>query len=626
MFNNISKLPRATKRLILFSVDVLLIAASLVMAFALRFGMTVPVEPLKANWALLPAMLAIGAVMITMMRLNHIKVHAVENNAVLRLAIFAGVLSISAMAVSYLLNLAAPRSVPLIFGALFFMSSVLVHFMARFLLEKAQERTQSRLPVAIYGAGATGEQLAAALRQSTEFKPVCFLDDNRQLHGIMVSGLKVHPAQSLRRLIKRHGLKRILLAMPTATTYRRREILDALSSQPVDVIELPNMADEVGHRAMQNGLQAKRFKDVTSKSRIKTRNPDVLAACKGKTILIAGAGGMMGSELSQQIIRFEPAKVVLLERNEAALLDVVRQVRSLVRRAGSTIQIEARTGSIAVPGRMSHLIRSEGVKVVINAAHYGDPQLAESNLFDLLATNVLGPLTLAEVAIAEEIDQLVLLSSEKLLKPRHLVDQTQQLAETLVMGLARSAKKTQINFLRFGQTAGPVGDIVPLLEAQVRNSNTITLPDPEMTRLFLSTAKASDLILSALPHGAALHAHPTHMCKGEPRKVMDFVHKVVDLTGKGLRSENNPFGVQVKFCGLRPGEELHEICEAEKFCTPLTDNPDLLMAPKADVSTLDHSLLLKAFHKAIDGFDEDALRAMLKQGPTIHKEQLLQSA
>ncbi|MDC0739701.1 polysaccharide biosynthesis protein [Cognatishimia sp. SS12] len=604
----------------------MLIAASLIVAFALRFGMTVPVEPLQTNWALLPALLAIGALLITMMRLNQIKVHAVENNMVLRLAVFAAVLSISAMAVSYLFTLPAPRSVPLIFGAVFFMSSVLVHFIARFVLELVRERTQIRLPVAIYGAGATGEQLAAALRQSSEFKPVCFLDDNRQLHGIMVSGLKVHPAQTLRRLIKKHGLKRILLAMPTASSYRRREILEALSSLQVDVIELPNMADEVGHRALHNGLQAKRFKDVASKSHINARNPETLAACKGKTILIAGAGGMMGAEISQQIIRFEPAKLVLFERNETALLDVTRQVKALVRRAGASIQIEARTGSIAVPGRMTHLLRQEAVQIIINAAHYGDPQLAEANLFDLLATNVVGPLTLAEVAISENIEQLILLSSERVAKPRHLVDHTQQLAETLVMGLAHSAANTQINVLRFGQTSGPVGDIVPLLEAQVRNGNSITLPHPEMTRLFLSTAKASDMILSALPHGAALHAQPAHMCKGTPRKVMDFVHKVVDLSGKGLRSDANPFGVDVKFCGLRPGEALHETCDAEKFCTPLAANPDLLLAPKPDISILDHNLALKAFREAIANFDEDALRAMLNPGVSARKEPLLQSA
>lgn len=626
MLHKIEKLPRATKRLILFLVDICLIAASLIMAFALRFGMTFPAEPIRSNWALFPSMLVIGALTIWAMRLNHIKIHTVENNTVLRLATSAILLTVCAMAVSFLLNLSAPRSVPLIFGAVFFMSSVIVHFLGRYVLEVANERTRQRVPVAIYGAGNTGEQLAAALAQNGENKPVCFIDDNRQLHGMMVAGLKVHPANALRRLIKKHSLKRVLVAMPSASSYRRQEILDALSSQSIEVMELPNVSDQIGYRALQNGLKAKRFQEITSQSTLSARNPEVLASCRGKSVLIAGAGGAVGAELSQQIIRFKPAKVILFERNETALLKVTRSVNALASRTGSETEVKAKTGSIGVRGRVDHLLGSEDVQIVINAAHYGDPHLSEQNLLDVVSTNVLGPVNLAEAAIENDVEQLVLLSSECVTAPRHLVDQTQKLAESLVLGLATKSASTKFSLLRFGQTAGPVGDIIPLLETQIRNHNSVTLPDPEMTRFFLTTAKAADLILSALPYSDRLHAQPAHLCKGEPRRVMDFVNKVVDMSGKGMFSESNPFGVEIKFSGLRPGEVLHEECHASRNCTALEANPNLLMASQPEISSVEHGLLMKGVKAGLEQHDEDALRRLLHLDRDKTTEKVLQSA
>lgn len=427
----------------------------------------------------------------------------------------------------------------------------------------------------------------------------------------MIGGLKVHPPGSLRRLKKKHGLKRVLIAMPSASSFRRKEIIDALSTQSIEVIELPNVSDEVGNRSVEMGLQAKRLKEIATTSNQKTRDPNVLEALRGKTIFIAGAGGTIGTELSQQIIRFEPAKIVLFEKNEAALLKVLRGVQTLVDRTNSGTEIKAKTGSIHEIGRIHHLIKSEGVQIIINAAHYGDWQLSEENVFDVVETNVLGPVTLSEAAIEAQVDQLVLLSTERTATPRHLVDETQMLAEKLVTGMSPKAKKPAINVLRFGATAGPVGDITPLLEQQIRNHNSVTLPDPEMTRFFFTTSKAVDWILHALPHGAELHCKPAHLSKGEPVKVMEFVDKVIDMTGKGMRSDNNPFGVEVKFSGLRPGEELHENWPAQSLA-PLASNPNLLIAPQSDFSMVEHALLIKNVKNGLKTYDEDALRRSLR--------------
>lgn len=611
--NNIENLPRQTKRSILFAVDMMLIVASLVAAFALRHDMTIPAASIRANWMLFSAMLGIGAVIIWAMRLNHIKIHTVENHTLMRLAISAAILAVCAMAVSFLLNLTAPRSVPVIFGAVFFLTSVLTHFGSRYLFDRISDHQASRIPVAIYGAGSTGEQLAAALGQNGENRPVCFLDDNRQLHGLMVTGLKVHPASALPRLLKKYGLKRVLIAMPSVSSYRRQEIVNAITSLKIEAIELPNVSDQVGNRSLKLGL---RFKDLYSAPNPNTRNPEVLATCYGKTILIAGAGGRVGSELAKQLIRFEPAKIILLERSETALLAVMQQLNTLVQRSCATTVIEGRTGCIEARARVKYLLSQERVNILVNAAYYGNPQLSEDNLFDVVGTNVLGPLNLLEAASEHGVEQLVQLSSEQVTAPRHLVDRTQRLAEQLLLEQAAQDKgRTQLNLLRFGPTAGPVGDIVPLLEQQILTHNSVTLPDAEMTRFFVTTACAVDMILGALPFGGDLHMRPAHLSKGIPRQIIEFVTKVIYMTGKGVRSEDNPFGVDVCFSGLRPGEELHEACPYSEHCIPLGANPNLLMAQDSDPAAVEQSFLVQSFTTAMEQYDETALRRLLQPKP-----------
>ena len=607
----IDELSRSTKQITLFTLDLALILVSLLTALALQSGMVAPLASVGADWALFPIMLAFGALTVWALRLSRIKIRTVDNHAVLRLATAAVVLATCAIVVSFLINLSAPRTVALIFGVTFFMSAITVHFFGRYTFELIRELKSERIPVAIYGAGSAGQQLAAALGQNGHNKPVCFIDDNEQLHGTVVGGLKVEPARCLRRLIKKHGIKRLLLAMPSAPSYRRTEIMRALSTQPIEVMELPNLSDEVGNKSIKLSLRAKRRQDADIHLKLSERNPEVLRVCQGKTVFIAGAGGALGTQLARQIIRFEPAKVVLFERSDAALLKVMHDVSEVVTRTNARIEVVAKTGSVGVLGRVRHLVKSEDVDIIINAAHYGNSTLAASNIIDLVSSNVLGPVNLTKAAIENGVERLVLLSSERVTSPKDSIDQTQMLAEKLVMGIARNSEKTKVAMLRFGQTSGSPGDIMPLLERQVCTHNTVTLADPDMTRFFFNAKQATDLILSALPHADAIHNKPVHLSKGEPQRVMDFVEKAIERTGKGMRSEDNPFGVEVKFCGLRPGESVHERCPYQSRCKPFSNNSDLLMSNGSEACSVNHSFLMNSFSAALVQYDEDALNHLL---------------
>ena len=626
IIHKIENLSRPTKKHILFLINLFLIVASLTMAFALRYGMTFPLEPIRSNWALFPAMLLSGAFTIWAMRLNNIKIKTVESNTVLRLAVSAIFFAMFAMAVSFLFKLSAPRSVPLIFGAIFFMSSVIVHFLGRYTLEFVNYRICQRIPVAIYGAGDTGEQLASALAQNGDNKPICFIDDNHQLHGMVIGGLKVYSVNSLPRLIKKHGLKRLLIAMPSASPYRRQEILNALSAQKIEVLELPNVSEEVDYRSLEMGLKTENFEGFEKTSQHKARDIQILEACRGKTIFISGAGGRIGRKICQKLISFEPAKLILFDQNKTELLKTKDSVQNFAMFSGSKSEIKTKTGCISKIGLLKHLIKREGVQIIINAAYYGDSELTNDNFFDIVSTNILGPINLAEVSIQMGVEQLVLLSNENIMSPRHLLDESQKLAENLVLGISANAKETAINFLRFGATTNPDRDLLSLLEQQIKKQNLVKLPDPEMTRLFFTTTNAVELILYALPFGKELHNKPVHLAKGEPRKVIDFVNKAVDMSGRGLHTKSNPFGVEIKISGLRPGEVLHEVCAYEDLCTPLNGIPGFLIPTETENGRVDHSLLMKSFKTAFALYDEDTLHDLLVGEVPQCSDKILQTA
>ena len=627
LVNKIEDLPRSTKRITLFIVDLALIMISLAAAFVLQLGVFASLDSIGANWILFPIVCAFGALTIWALRLDHIKVHTIENRSVLRLATAAIALAVCVTVLSLLFTFSAPRTVAIIFGATFFMLAVTGHVFGRLVFELANERENERIPVAIYGAGSAGQQLAAALGQSGQNKPICFIDDDAKIHGTMVGGLKVEAAHGLRHLIRKRGIRRVLVAMPSASLYRRNEVLSALSTQPVEVIELPNLSDEVGNKLIQFSFNTKRREDANNYLKPSERNPEVLRVCRGKTVLIAGAGGEIGSQLTRQIIRFEPAKVVLFERSDAALLRVKRGLRDVIALTNARTEVVAKTGSVGVLGRVRHLIRSEDVDIVINAAHYGDSTLAKSNVIDLVSTNVLGPVNLARAAIENGVEQLVLLSSERVTSPKDRIDQTQMLAEKLVKGISRNSEKTRVTMFRFGQTSGSLGDIMPVLEHQICTHNTVTLADPDMTRFFFNAQKATNLILNALPHAEAIHNKPVHLSKGEPQRVMDFVEKAIKMTGKGMRSEDNPSGVEVKFCGLRPGEVMHERCPFQRRYKPFCNNSNLLMSNEPAECSVEHGFLMNSFSSALVQYDEDALHHLLANSfDDVASNKVLQTA
>lgn len=296
--SNILHLPRRTKRGIYLLLDTALVPLCLVAAHALRYGMLVPTRALEGDLALFIMMFFFGAAVSYAFRLPWLKVTALETRAVFRVAGAAGTLAIAAIVLSYLLGLAGPRSVPLIFGILYFVCAIGARFAIVALVQVLEGRVANKQPVAIYGAGAAGLQLASALKASAEVKPLFFVDDNPNLHGLMMGGMAVYSPFRLQELATRHGIKTVLLAMPSAEKERLQQLTKRLRNAELDVQVMPSYVDILsGKSGDETKLRTVSPDELLGRDKVDLETAEIAKAYAGRVVMVTVAGGSIGSEL-----------------------------------------------------------------------------------------------------------------------------------------------------------------------------------------------------------------------------------------------------------------------------------------------------------------------------------------
>jgi len=293
----IHNLSRAKKRAIIMTVDSLLVPISLYCAFALRYGTGMPLDFISSSWALFGAMAFLGVGIIWFLGLHRIKLNAFDTHSMSNIGIAGVLLAISAMALSYMMGLSAPRSVPLLLGLFFCLFAVVARVGGLSLLRWLSDRGSNRKPVAIYGAGAAGIQLAAALRQSREARPMFFIDDNPNLHGLMVAGLPVQSPSKLSKLIEARGIEQMLLAMPSMSKARRDELIGKLSIHKVEVRLLPSYVDLMSGKGFAQSLRTVAPDQLLGRDKVALDAPEISKTYAGRVVMVTGAGGSIGSEL-----------------------------------------------------------------------------------------------------------------------------------------------------------------------------------------------------------------------------------------------------------------------------------------------------------------------------------------
>ncbi|MCX7561617.1 nucleoside-diphosphate sugar epimerase/dehydratase [Sulfitobacter sp. F26204] len=602
------RLSRREKRIVFLLMDCLLVPISLYAGFALRYGSARPWEFLSSSLLLFPLMTGIGVVAAYVLKLDRIKLHAFETNAVSRIGVASVVLSVSAIIFSYLLGLDGPRSVPLIFGIIFFCLAVVTRLAALSVLRWAAHRDVNQKRVAIYGAGAAGIQLASALRQAQEARPMFFVDDNPSLNGLMISGLQVYSPSVLEAQLSRQDISQILLAVPSLSKSRRTEIIEKLKTYDAEVKVLPSYIELMTGNAFADSLRPVSPDQLLGRENVALDTPEIAKAYAGRVVMVTGAGGSIGSELCRQLLSCNPTRIILFEQSEYQLYTIDQELKTLANTAG--IEVTARLGSVTNKARVSGVIAREGVEIILHAAAYKHVPLVEENELEGARNNVMGTQIVATAAAEAKVERFILVSTDKAVRPTNIMGATKRMAELVIQDLQTRSTATKFSMVRFGNVLGSSGSVIPLFQSQIAKGGPITVTHKDVTRFFMTIPEAARLVLLA---GAfAKDGDVFVLDMGTPKKIIDIAHQMVALSGRKVKDSETGVGdIAIEITGLRPGEKLYEELLIDDDNLLPTPHPKILRAQEGMLSQIEVAAMLRELQAAIVASDADRLRKLI---------------
>jgi len=418
-----------------------------------------------------------------------------------------------------------------------------------------------RPQVLIYGAGSAGRQLAAALRNSQQMKVVGFLDDAPQLWGQTLNGIAIYKPSDLIHLAPSLGVSDVLLALPSISRQHRNRILDSIAQAKVGVRTLPSLMDLASGKIVASDIRELDVEDLLGRESVTPDQSLLQKNILDRVALVTGAGGSIGSELCRQILQQHPKKLVLLEQNEFALYSIEQELRlKLVESEYQDIDIVPILASVRDEKTLEDVFIQFRPHIVFHAAAYKHVPLVESNPAQGVLNNTIGTYVLAKAATRAQIPNVVLISTDKAVRPTNVMGASKRLAEMILQAFAADhefSKKTTFSMVRFGNVLDSSGSVVPLFRKQIQDGGPITLTHLEVTRYFMTIPEAAQLVIQA---GALAQGGEVFLLDmGEPVKIAQLARHMIELSGLEIKDEQNPEGdIAIEVTGLRPGEKLYE--------------------------------------------------------------------
>lgn len=634
--DHLVKLNRRTKRVIQVAVDLLLIWLSLWLAFYLRLGSVQMIEPFSGHAWLFITAPAIAIPLFIRFGMYRAVMRYLGNDALIAIA-KAVTLSTLLLSVVIYWYRDLPEIVPrsMIFNywivSLILIGGLRLALRQYFLGDWYRAITvpfikqPDELPrVAIYGAGSAGNQLVAALRMGRAMRPVAFIDDDKSIANRIIAGLKVYTPKHIQQMIDETGAEEILLAIPSATRARRREVLGLLEPYPLHVRTVPRISDLACGKVQVDDLQEVDIADLLGRDPV-TPRPELFARCiTGQVVMVTGAGGSIGSELCRQIIGQKPRTLILLDHAEFNLYSIHRELDAHIQREALPVTLVPVLGSIRNAPLLLQVMRHWKVATLYHAAAYKHVPMVEHNIAEGFGNNVLGTLNAAQAAIQAGVTSFVLISTDKAVRPTNIMGSTKRLAEMILQALSREAapvlhgqaddihqvNRTRFTMVRFGNVLGSSGSVIPLFRTQIRKGGPVTVTHPKITRFFMTITEAAQLVIQAGAMGEGGDVFVLDM--GEPVRIVELAEQMIKLSGLSVRSPANPHGdVAIEFTGLRPGEKLYEELLIGDDVSP-TSHPKIMRASEDFLVWEAFRAALVELSRAIDAGDYLRVRQLLR--------------
>lgn len=632
------RLPRRYKRLIQVSTDVVLVWAALWLAFVVRLGDTRNIEPFGGHAWLFGIAPLIAVPFFIRFGMYRAVMRYFGNDALMAIA-KAVTLSALLLSLAVYWRSDAPKLIPrsMVFNY-WWLSLVLIgglrlvmrqYFMGDWFspdsLTKFKGRDAGLPKVAVYGAGAAGNQLVAALRLGRGMRPVAFIDDDPNLYNRSIAGLRVYSPKHIQQMIDETGCNEILLAIPSASRARRREVLETLEPYPLHVRSVPGFMDLASGRVKVEDIQEVDIADLLGRDAVPPQQALFEQCIRGKVVMVTGAGGSIGSELCRQIISNKPKALLLFEHSEFNLYSIHIELERAIERASLPIKLVPILGSIRNPDRLLDVMRTWQVETIYHAAAYKHVPMVEHNVAEGVLNNVLGTMNTAQAAVQAGVANFVLISTDKAVRPTNVMGSTKRVAEMILQALSRETapvlfnadgavhhvNKTRFTMVRFGNVLGSSGSVIPRFYQQIRSGGPVTVTHPKITRYFMTIPEAAQLVIQAGSMGQGGDVFVLDM--GKPVKIAELAEKLIHLSGLSVRSEKCPHGdIAVEFTGLRPGEKLYEELLIGDNVSP-TEHP-MIMRADEEYFTWDvlRGVLAKLL-KAVEQDDYPQVRVLLRE-------------
>ncbi|WP_179119733.1 MULTISPECIES: polysaccharide biosynthesis protein [Pseudomonas] len=578
------KLPRHKKRLIQVVADVVLVFLALWMAFVVRLGIDEMINPVKMHLWLFLAAPVVAIPLFIRFGMYRAVMRYFGNDALVAIIKAVSLSSLILGVVVYWYSNhqnVVPRSI--IFNY-WWLSLIMVgglrltmrqYFLGDWFAAAQHVPFTNRedgLPrVAIYGAGAAGNQLVAALRMGRVMRPVAFIDDDTTISDRVISGLQVYKPKHIQRMIDVTGAQEVLLAIPSSSRGRRREILGFLEGFPLHVRSVPGFMDLASGRVKVDDIQEVDIADLLGRDSVPAQDELLEHCIKGLNVLVTGAGGSIGSELCRQILELKPMTLLLFEHSEFNLYSILSELEQRITRNSLPVKLLPILGSVRDQAKLLDVMKTWRVDTVYHAAAYKHVPIVEHNIAEGVLNNVIGTLNTAQAALQAGASNFVLISTDKAVRPTNVMGSTKRLAELTLQALSRElapvlfgdksnvsrVNKTRFTMVRFGNVLGSSGSVIPLFHKQIKSGGPLTVTHPKITRYFMTIPEAAQLVIQAGSMGLGGDVFVLDM--GEPVKIVELAEKMIHLSGLSVRSDKNPHGdIAIEFSGLRPGEKLYE--------------------------------------------------------------------
>ena len=507
-----------------------------------------------------------------------------------------------------------PRSVMLINWIFLLFAIGGTRMLARWLLTrklnlKYSFKTDANIKnVLIYGAGEAGIQLAAALKSSFEYSPVGFIDDLKELQGNYIGGIEIYSPNTIGEITHKLKVNEVLIAMPSISRSRRQNIINTLDPYSLTVRVLPSLADLAGGKISIDDLRKVNIKDLLGREAVPANKELLVKNIAEKVVMVTGAGGSIGSELSRQVVNLKPKALILFEVNELALYNIEKELTDMV---SQKINIYPILGDVKNTNRLTKVFKNFNVDTVYHAAAYKHVPMVEFNNSEGVDNKIFGTLNCAQAAIDCSVETFVLISTDKAVRPTNTMGATKRCAELILQAFSKNQSNTKFTMVRFGNVLDSSGSVKPLFKQQIKDGGPLTVTDKDIVRYFMTISEAVELVIQAGAMGKGGDVFVLDMNK--PVRIDDLARKMIRLSGLEVKDDFHPDGdIEIKYTGLRPGEKLYEELLVGNN-TSVTDNRLIMRAEEDMLSWDDLKPLLVSLKKETQDCKQEKIRKLLIQ-------------